>query len=108
MNRALDGIRVVDLTVEFWGSVGAALLADFGADVVRIDAIGSAAAVGPEPERAHGAWNALAELAQRNKQSLAVDLTSARGRELVRDLVAKADVVITDRGRKDLQALGLD
>jgi len=105
MNRALDGILVVDLTVEFWGSIGAALLADFGAEVIRIDGVSAAAA---DDDHAPGAWNARAELAQRNKQSLAVDLTSARGRELVLALAAKADVVITDRARTELVAFGLD
>lgn len=108
MNGALDGIRVVDLTVEFWGGIGAALLGDFGAEVVRIDAIGASPAVGPEDDVPAGGWNGRAELAQRNKQSLAVDLASDRGRALVRELVAKADVVITDRARKDLAVLGFD
>ncbi len=108
MNGALEGIRVVDLTVELWGSIGAALLGDFGAEVIRIDELGSSPAVGAEDDVPPGTWNGRAELAQRNKQSLAVDLASDRGRTLVRDLVAKADVVITDRARKDLAALGLD
>lgn len=108
MNKALDGLRVVDLTVEFWGSIGAALLADFGARVIRVDALGGSTSVGPEDERAPGAWNARAELAQRNKESLAVDLASGDGRRLVRDLIAKADVVITDRSRAELATLGLD
>jgi len=108
MNKALDGLRVVDLTVEFWGSIGAALLADFGAEVIRVDALGGATSVGSEDERAPGAWNARAELAQRNKESLAVDLASAEGRRLVRDLIGKADVVITDRPRAELATLGLD
>ncbi len=108
MNGALDGIRVVDLTVELWGGIGAALLGDFGAEVIRIDDLGDSPAVGPEDELPAGGWNGRAELAQRNKQSLAVDLARERGRALVRDLVAKADVVITDRARKDLARLGLE
>jgi formyl-CoA transferase len=108
MNKALDGIRAVDLTVEFWGSIGAALLGDFGAEVIRVDGLKGSPAVGEADDLAPGAWNARAELAQRNKQSLAVDLASDRGRALVRDLVAKADVVLTDRSRQELAALGLD
>lgn len=108
MHGALAGIRVVDLTVEFWGGIGAALLGDFGAEVIRIDAIGGAGAVGAEDDLPPGTWNGRAELAQRNKQSLTLDLASDRGRTLVRDLVAKADVVITDRARTTLVAHGLD
>ncbi|MCC6764066.1 MAG: CoA transferase [Deltaproteobacteria bacterium] len=108
MSRALAGIRVVDLTIETWGGIGAALLGDFGAEVIRVDALGPSPAVGPEDERAPGTWNAHAALAQRNKRSLAVDLASTAGRELVQALVGKADVVITDRARADLLRLGLD
>ncbi len=108
MNKALDGIRVVDLTGEFWGSIGAALLGDFGAEVIRIDPLDDAAPAGAAYEHEIGAWNAHAALAQRNKQSLAVDLASPRGRALVQELVAKADVVVTDRPRAALAAWGLD
>ena len=108
MNKALDGIRVVDLTVEFWGSIGAALLGDFGAEVIRIDPLDDASAAGAEYEHEPGTWNAHAALAQRNKQSLAVDLASPRGRALVQELVAKADVVITDCPRATLATWGLD
>ena len=106
MSRALEGLLVVDLTVEFWGSIGAALLADFGADCVRVDAVQAPARA--DDDEPIGAWNGLAELAQRNKRSLALDLATGRGRELARALVAKADVVITDRPRRALADLGLD
>jgi formyl-CoA transferase len=106
MSRVLDGLLVVDLTVEFWGSIAAALLGDFGANVVRVDALGAPA---PEPDGEPApAWNARAELAQRNKLSLAVDVMSEPGRDIVRALAAKADVVLTDRPLAQLQTLGFD
>jgi len=106
MSRALGGLLVVDLTVEFWGSLAGAMLGDFGASVVRIDALGA-----PEPQRDDEpapAWNHRAELVHRNKASLAVDLMSERGRDIVRVLASKADVVLTDRPRAQLQTLGFD
>jgi crotonobetainyl-CoA:carnitine CoA-transferase CaiB-like acyl-CoA transferase len=106
MSRALDGLLVVDLTVEFWGSLAGAMLGDFGASVVRIDALGA-----PEPtsdDEPRSAWNHRAELIHRNKTSLAVDVMSGRGRDIVRALAAKADVVLTDRPLAQLQTLGLD
>lgn len=106
MTKALDGLLVVDLTVEFWGSIAAALLGDFGANVVRIDALGAPPA-DPDAEPAP-AWNARVELAQRNKSSLGVDVMSERGRAIVRALAAKADVVLTDRPLAQLQTLGFD
>ena len=107
MSTALDGITVIDLTTEFWGSLGAALLGDFGADVLRIDPHPSPHAADELPSTAP-AWNHRDELVHRNKQSLAVDLGTAEGRALVQRLVATADVVITDRPRAELAALGLD
>lgn len=106
MTKALDGLLVVDLTVEFWGALAGAMVGDFGATVVRVDALGV-----PEPrpdDEPAAAWNHRAELVHRNKASLAVDLMSERGREIVRALAAKADVVLTDRPLLQLQALGLD
>jgi formyl-CoA transferase len=107
MSTALGGLRVVDLTVELWGAIGAALLADFGARVVRIEPLGEAAR-DDDPGIASGGWNAHAELAHRNKESLAVDLASERGRALVADLVAKADAVVSDRPAAQLRGWGLD
>ncbi len=104
MSRALAGLLVVDLTTAFWGGIGAALLGDFGADVVRIDPLQSA---GP-PSGDEAPWNYEAELAQRNKTSVALDLASERGRAIARELAAKADVIVTDRPLAELRELGLD
>jgi formyl-CoA transferase len=110
MSRALDGVRVVDLTTTFWGSLGAALLGDFGAAVIRIEGPGGDAetAAGADEDEAPAGWNYRTELAQRNKTSLALDLASERGQALARALVAKADVVVTDRPFAELAARGLD
>ena len=90
MTKALDGLLVVDLTVEFWGSLAGAMLGDFGANVVHVDALGV-----PEPlsdDEPAAAWNHRAELVHRNKASLAVDVMSERGRDIVRALAAKAEI----------------
>ncbi len=110
MSKALDQVVVVDLTTTFWASLGAALLGDFGAEVIRIDEpptegrpreIASA-------ERAPAEWNHDHELVNRNKMSLAVDLDGEGGREIVEKLLGKADVVMTDRPRAWLEGHGLD
>src|SRR5262249_14396130 len=107
MSTALDGITVIDLTTEFWGSLAAALLGDFGADVLRIDPHPAAHPTADLPAPP-AVWNHRDELVHRNKQSLAVDLGGAPGRALVQQLAAGADVVITDRPGAELTALGLD
>ncbi|MFQ5473072.1 MAG: CaiB/BaiF CoA transferase family protein [Dehalococcoidia bacterium] len=96
MTSALDGLIVIDTTTEFFSSLGVALLADFGADVIRIDAGASLS-----PDYHH-------RLANRNKRSVRLDLDSDIGRQAARDLAAKADVFVTDAALNTLVERGLD
>jgi formyl-CoA transferase len=109
MSKALDGVLVVDLTSEFFASVAAALLGDFGARVIRVENLGKAT---PDPDRdgmhPTEAWDTHAELAQRNKQSLALDLEREEGRAVFSKLLAKADVFLTDVPFAELDAKGWD
>jgi formyl-CoA transferase len=99
MSGALQDVLVVDLTSTFWGAVAAAMLGDFGADVIKIEALNPRARrfedldADPVPSD----WNSLFELANRNKRSVAIDLDKEGGRKLALDLTAKADVIVTDR-----------
>lgn len=101
MNRPLDDVVVIDLTRLFCTALSAAFLADFGARVLRIDSLA------PAPH-AGRSWNHEADLIHRNKESIALDLASDEGRALLRELVARADVLLTDWSVPELQALGLD
>jgi len=91
MSKALDDITVLDLTTAFWSSVGTALLGDFGARVIRIEDIPE-----PSPEETTTGWDCHAELAQRNKRSLAIDLDQEGGRAIIRELIPQVDVIATD------------
>lgn len=109
MSSALEGVVVVDLTTEFFTGITAALLGDFGAKVIRVENIGV-----PEPvsnrDGMHPAeaWDSHAELAHRNKQSVALNLEVSTGRAVLDKLLAKADILITDLPFKTLEAKGLD
>jgi formyl-CoA transferase len=103
LSIALDNVTVLDLTDAFWSQAAAAMLGDFGAEVVRLEQISHQRS---RPDDAD--WNYVDEFVNRNTKSVAVDLTAERGRELARTLAAKVDVVITDRALADLEALGLD
>jgi crotonobetainyl-CoA:carnitine CoA-transferase CaiB-like acyl-CoA transferase len=109
MSRALDDVVVVDLTTEFFASVSAALLADFGAKVIRVENTGVPAPVqnrdGMHPQEA---WDSHAELAHRNKQSVALNLEVPAGDEVLKKLIGRADIVITDLPFTTLEAKGLD
>jgi len=102
MSRALDDVVVLDLTRQYCASLSAALLADFGARVIRVELLPGEA--GPP----RGEWNHEADLIHRNKESLAVDAGSDRGRQLLRELAARADAIVTDLAVEELAALGLD
>ncbi|WP_324790312.1 CaiB/BaiF CoA-transferase family protein [Streptomyces sp. H51] len=80
----LTGVRVVELAGIGPGPFAAMLLADLGADVVRVDRPGGAA-LGIDPAR---------DVTNRNKRSVIVDLKSADGAARVLDLAARADILI--------------
>lgn len=109
MSRALGGVVVLDLTESFWAGLGVALLGDFGAEVVRIDAPpkrGAEAGVAAAPGARARGWER--ELANRNKLSVALDDRSPEGREIFERLVARADVVAVDRPLRELTQRRLD
>ena len=112
MSAALDNVIVLDLTTTYWASIGTAMLADFGAQVIRIEDIPEPAhpsSVDPSSAAAQpSGWDHEAELAQRNKRSVAVDLDQDAGRAIVRELAAKADVVVIDWPRARIEGHGLD
>src|SRR5499426_4623555 len=88
----LVGIKTLDFCSFINGSYSAALLGDLGAEVIKIEPLTGdlARAWGPflkGESRFYQAWN-------RNKRCLAVDLASGDGREIVYELVKRADIVI--------------
>ena len=86
MANALDGIRVIDLTVWFQGPVAAQHLADFGAEVIKIERPqGGDLARGVRSIKAVpvGDWNQYFLVINRNKKSMAIDLKEAGGREIL-------------------------
>ena len=109
MSGALAGMVVVDTTTQFWASLGVALLADFGAQVIRVEMVpearGRRAALDGDPP---AAWDYRYELANRNKLSLAVNAETPAGCEVLQALVRQADVLVTDRPGEFLREKGLD
>jgi alpha-methylacyl-CoA racemase len=89
----LDGVRVLDLCWRLPGAWATAMLGDLGSDVIKVEP-----PVGGDPMRAWepriGAESALHWVTGRNKRSLALDLRTPRGAELVLELARTADVLI--------------
>jgi crotonobetainyl-CoA:carnitine CoA-transferase CaiB-like acyl-CoA transferase len=107
--KALDGIRIIDFSHFIAGPFATMILADMGAEVIKIEA----------PERGddlrryppvhvdlkHGApflWT------NRNKRSVALDLKSAAGVQIARELIATADVVVENFSTGVMERFGLD
>jgi len=101
------GIRVLDFGRYVAGPWCAALLGDLGAEVIRIEKRGGSEDrfVGPV---ADGGEGALFLQVNRNKKSITLDPAAPAGREVVRRLIATADVVVANLPPQRLRALGLD
>lgn len=106
--EALDGIRVLELGNFMAGPYAGTLLADMGADVVKIESPAGgdySRALGPfAPGSADGAGFLRLD---RNKRSVALDLKSERGARAFRSLAATADVLIENLRTGTLDALGV-
>ena len=93
MPGPLDGIRIVDLTTMASGPLATSILADQGADVIKVEALERGDAlrtIGPS----RGGLSALFTSLNRNKRSIAIDLHTPRGVALLDRLVARADVFV--------------
>src|SRR4051812_16106251 len=103
----LAGIRVLDFGRFIAGPFCGALLADHGADVIRVDKVGGSEDRTVLPLAAGGEGGLYMQV-NRGKRSLTLEPTSPEGREIVRRLIARADVVIANLPLATLQSMGLD
>src|SRR5215813_9049097 len=99
----LAGIRVVEFSHMVMGPSCGLVLADLGADVVKIEPVPA----GDKTRGLPGSGAGFFPVFNRNKRSLAVDLKSAKGLELVRRLIGRADVMIENFRPGALEAIGL-
>lgn len=102
MTAALTGVRVVDFGQFIAAPAAAQVLADLGADVIKIE--------GPDGEgaRAVGIYgNAMLRAYNRNKRCIAVDLKNPAGLRIARELVDTADIVIQNLRPGAMERLGL-
>jgi crotonobetainyl-CoA:carnitine CoA-transferase CaiB-like acyl-CoA transferase len=103
----LAGVRVLDFGRYIAGPYCAALLADLGADVIRIERLdgGEDRWVAPVGEDGVGAMYVVMN---RNKRGMTLDPSSPEGRQIVHRLVATADVVVANLPPEVLRSLALD
>jgi len=107
MTGPLDGVRVVETATLFAGPLAAAFLGDYGADVIKVEHPGR-----PDPSRGHGPskdgiglwWKVLG----RNKRAMTLDLSVPAGADVLRRLLADADVLVENFRPGTLERWGLD
>ena len=107
MRDVLAGVRVLDFGRYIAGPYCAALLADLGADVIRIERRGGGEDRWVAPVGADGA-GAVYVVMNRNKRGMTLDPACPEGREIVRRLVGTADVVVANLPPDVLRSLALD
>ena len=124
----LEGIRILDITVIWVGPYATQLLADWGAEVIRIETRYNSIARGqarpsraqvqaasggglgyPDNEPGDRPWNRQAMLNAhgRNKKSMTVDMTRPEGQQVFRDLVKQSDMIIENNAPETMEKLGV-
>jgi len=125
----LEGVRVVDMTVVWAGPFATQLLADLGAEVIRVEnrkhfptatrgtmvrptktaMTGGLGASYPNREAGENPWNRFSWFNQlgRNKLSMTVDLIQPKGKEIFKDLIKISDIFIENNAAATVDKLGL-
>ena len=97
----LEGIKVVEFTHMVMGPTVGVILADLGAQVIKIEPL-----KGDNTRRLKGSGAGYFPMYNRNKQSICVDLKSEQGRDLAARLAGRADVLIENFRPGAMDALG--
>ena len=111
----LSGIKILDLTRVLAGPLSAQMLADLGAEVIKIERPGTgddARAFGPpylsDPDGKANNNNSFYLCANRNKKSVTVNIACKEGQDIIRDLAGDCDVFMENYKVGDLKRYGLD
>lgn len=108
----LEGIKVLALEQYYAGNIGSLFLQRFGAEIIKVEMPGAGDAmrhIGPRAEGEGGRHRSLSELrVMLGKKSVAVDMASPEGKEIVLALSAQCDVVWSNMKPSSLRKLGFD
>ncbi len=107
MSQPLSGIRVLDLSRLLPGAYASQMLADFGADVMKVEEPGTGDYGRSMPPHGPGGMSLSFLAINRNKRSTTLNLKSPQGREILLHMVALADVVLESFRPGVLERLGL-
>src|SRR5689334_24099680 len=99
----LDGVRVIEFTHMVMGPTCGMILADLGAEVIKIEPPG-----GDRTRKLPGLGIGFFRTFNRNKKSVVLDITTPEGRESASELVGESDVVVENFRPGLMRSLGLD
>ena len=107
MSGILEGVKVLDFGRYIAGPFCGALLADYGAEVIRVERVDGSEDRYVTPVSKDGQGAMFLQL-NRNKLGLTLNPTKDKGKEIVKKLVEKADIVIANLPEQTLKSMGLD
>lgn len=108
MKLPLEGVTVLDLTHALAGPYCSTMLADYGAQVIKLEAFGAGDIARTWGTPLAGGETAYFAALHRNKKGIEIDLKHARGKDLFFDLVERCDIVIENFRVGTLKKLGLE
>lgn len=111
MNKALDGVRILDLTHMLSGPYGSMILADLGAETIKVEPLsgeGTRKLLADDPENSLHGMGAYFITLNRNKKSVCIDLKNESGLSVFFDLVKSSDVVFDNFSAGVTARLGID
>lgn len=107
MSTVLDGVRVLDFGRYISAPYCASLLADLGAEVIRVEQVGGGVDRFVVPLAGEEGGATFLQT-NRNKKSVTLDMSSAEGAQVMKDLIASADIVVVNLPPQSLVSMGLD
>ena len=107
MAKALDGIRVLDFTRMYGGPLGTMILAELGADVIKVEVPGGGDAIRTTAPLTEGQESYRFVALNRGKRDITLNLNSEEGQRICRELVGKCDVLVENFTPGVMEGYGL-
>lgn len=104
---ALDGVRVLDLTQMLAGPYCSMMLADLGATVIKVEPLGGDFIRAVGPSRSDASFSGYFQSVNRGKRSIALDLRTNEGADLLRRLASKSEILLENFRAGMMERLGL-
>lgn len=107
MDTILNGIKVLDVTNVYSGPFCTMMLKNFGAEVIKVERVGVGDVVRRDAPLTEGDESGTFIILNRGKKSITLDMKSDKGREIIKQLVQKVDVLVENFSPGTMDKLGL-